>query len=432
MSIVTKLDTQETCQKCKNFDAFVVDRKEKLCQECFKRFIQGKLRRVMLSNKYKVNHKDQGLEKVMLAYSGSESSVCTLEMLLGLLDSQYENNNGKQGFELMVVNIHDDEENDDPVDDSVHHILAGHTTRVHYKTMDLTSFMTGKVLKRINVDNKFNIMVDDNEDENKTYGLQEVFDLIPNKTSMEDFKQVIYEEILLNLARANGCGTLLYCNHIGNLSSEILSLIIKGRGANVDDKINDKVIDFHGTPIQILNPVRELFIHEITLYNQISDLSQYTTPSKPVSNINKNMTVRQITDRYFNQVESAGYTSTIPTVLKIGEKLTAPSKFHHQTTCKICNNTIYQDPQLWLTRITVNDPEPLTTPEELEYAALYQRHIDTMKLVNSNFVPSDTSICYGCIISMNGVKPDTGLLWPMSDKEVLEEYIIDSDESDEE
>lgn len=408
---LSMLVTPSECQKCEK-QADLCNRKENMCHDCFNRFMRGKLRKCLRSDTYKVNSK-HGMHRVMLAFNGN-NSLSSLDMIQDLLHEQYLNF-GKTGFEVLVVNI--DEGNEvAAVFEKLKLHYKSNPVEINYKIIKLEQYLTGKNLIRISIDKKFNILVKPEQN----YTMSEILQLIPNKSSVEDFKQILYLELLLQEAKHEGCGTIMYNNSMNQLSSLVLSTLIKGRGSNLHIDINDTIIE----GIQIMNPLRELFEVELRYYNKLNELLPFETQPQELSKINKNLTINQITTRYLNQVESNGYASTIPTVLKISEKLIEPSKFHPVGSCKICNQTIYQNPKQWLNKITINDAAPLLEDSERDYLAQYLQSY----VADVEYDVSDLNVCYGCMVSMQGAQ---SIVWPSEDVQkqaILDEYILDSED----
>ena len=56
---IVYLTETEICQKCKTENAVVHARVEKLCSNCYIRFIRGKLRKQMHDERYKVKFEEQ-------------------------------------------------------------------------------------------------------------------------------------------------------------------------------------------------------------------------------------------------------------------------------------------------------------------------------------------------------------------------------------
>lgn len=349
----------------------------------------------------------------MLAFNGN-NSVSTLDMIQDLFQEQY-GNFGKTGFEMLVVHIDEGNGVGEVLEQLKQHYKSS-PVEINYKLVQLDDYLTGKNLIRISIDKKFNILVKPEQ----SFTMPEILQLIPNKSSIEDFKNILYRELLMEQARAEGCGTIMYNHSMNQLSSVVLSTLIKGRGSNLHVEINDTTVD----GIQVVNPLRELFEVELRYYNKLNQLNPFEIAPQELSKINKNLTINQITTRYLNHVEANGYASTIPTVLKISEKLVEPSKFNGIGNCKICNQTVYQNPKQWLSKITINDAAPLT--EELE--KLYLEQYLQACVADVEYDVSDLNVCYGCMVSMQGAE---SIVWPTESEQkqaILDEFIIDSEE----
>lgn len=400
-----------------------------MCDQCFIRSVSGKLRKLLQADIYRINSR-HGVHRILVAYNGNTSSLACLDMIMNLLKSQLESS-GKQGFEVVVLNIKEVE-----TEETKAHFKALNDLyhdKLKYRVVDINSFLLGTTIRRLSIDKKFNPLVANISDEN--YTLEDIIRLIPDKSSLQDFLDIIYTDIITRQAGEMECGTIIYGHSMTKLSSVSLSHIIKGRGSNINDKINDTTIN----GIHIKHPMRELFDNELEYYTKITTLDKLVLPlyqqaNQLLSTINKNLTVNQLTDKYLQQIEVNGYSSTIPTVVKISEKLVAPSKFAHETNpnCRICHQIIYQSPKYWLNKITENDPEELTSETEKGYLQQYQESLEASGAEKYQFGDSDIDVCYGCMVSINGIKSD-GFLWPVNreDSKVLEEYIIDEDSEEE-
>lgn len=396
------------CIKCNENPSTIVNRKEAMCNPCYNRFARGKLRKALSLDIYKVNSK-YGIHKILVSYSGSKASLATLDMLYDLMIEQKNRNNGKKGFEIVVVNIDEKERNSLPCSMSSNfETLRTKYEEVLFDVVNINDFLNGKKLIDYGIDKKFNVVIKKSD----KLTMDEIFQSI-DKSSQEDLTEILYDNILLDVCRAKQCGTIMYCETMNKLASESLSLIIKGRGTKIPEKINDTIIE----DIHIIHPIRDLYTKEIEYYNEINEISDLVVESnRVISNINKNMTVKEIVDRYLRNVEQSGYSSTIPTVVKISEKLVAPSKFsgNYTSKCNICGDTIYQDCKTWLSKITVNDSAPLIEDIEFEYLKMFQD-----QEVNEFDKSVDIPICYGCMVAMN--KPVT---WP-TDQDIINEYSLE-------
>lgn len=421
--------SEKLCQKCSTNKASILNRKESMCNNCFNRTVSGKLRKLLQAEIYKVSNKNPEPHKVLVAYNGNTSTVACLNMLLDLLQTQVQAT-GKQGFEIVVLTIN--EISNEQIKNqfkALNEHYSDSTSKFKYRIVDVASVLLGRRLQRLNIDKKFNIHVEQSSREDKSFSIDDIIQLIPDKSSLQDFMEIIYQDIIMTQAKELECGTIIYGHSMTKLSSISLSNIIKGRGSSVASKIND--IDIDG--IHIKHPVRELFDNELEYYNQANHIAHlvFQQQHKLLSTINKNLTVNQLTDKYLQQIELNGYSSTIPTVVKISEKLTTPTKFvsDENPICEICHQVIYQSPKAWLNKITETEPAELQNEEEKNYFRQYEESLQGGKINKYSYKPAEgMEICYGCMVSMNRVGDD-GILWPVEkDEAVLQEYIIDEDE----
>ncbi|KAK6458925.1 cytoplasmic tRNA 2-thiolation protein 2 [Scheffersomyces xylosifermentans] len=448
-------DTQTLCQRCKIEKAILISRKEHFCHNCFIRFIRGKQRKQMLDDRYKVRYgpaaEKFGTQKVLLALSGGVSSLVLLDVMSSLLQEQYKSHKGKQGFELVILNV--DEFDLEALDRHVNDILPQLVSRyapieVDYKVLSLESYIIDQnMLQKVLLSKDFTALQSSIELD-KEYTVTDILKLCPNKSSVEDLLTIMYDELILRTAYLEGCETIIYGHSMTRIANEIIALTVKGRGSNIYQAISDHTVHFRGKEFSILFPLRDVLYAEVVAYANLEDLKEFEVKSTVVkSKITKNLTIRDLTTNYFSQLDATGYASTASTVVKTGEKLGAPQVSHEMGSCQICGVYIYQDAKEWLRRITVNDAAPVETEEEKEYVELYKETFgnpEEADVTNSKPV----NICYGCIVTLGGVKQDTGFVWPVKNKEedgerplsniysfnkqdILDEYILTDDEDEE-
>lgn len=444
------------CQRCKSQDAILISRKEKFCKNCFIRFIRGKQRKQMQDDMYKVKYgpiaEKLGHQKVLLALSGGPSSLVLLDVMASLLQEQYEAHKGKQGFELIIVNLDEYELNklNKRVQDVIPELLKRYEpVPVKFQVLSLDSYVDQETLQSISLRKDFTGVVGE-LDKSKEYRLMDLLDMCPNKSSAEDLLTIVYDHLILNVAYKEDCQTVIYGHSMTRLANEIIALTVKGRGSIIHRAIADHTTKYLDKDIRILFPLRDVLYAELLAYAEISDLNKYVIESTiEKSKVTKNLTIRDITTNYFKQLDATGYASTASTVVKTGEKLGAPQDQQVLAHCQVCGDDIYRDPREWLRRITVNDPAPVETDEEREYVELYKRTFGELEEKNIDGEP--LSICYGCLVTLGGVKQQLGFTWPirqhgqaekielkwvhrddeMEKKKILDEYVLTDDEDDE-
>lgn len=430
------------CQRCKDERAILISRKEHFCKRCFIRFIRGKQRKQMQDDRFRVKYGEVaeklGTQRVLLALSGGMSSLVLTDVIASLLQEQYEAHKGRQGYELLIVNIDEFEMKslNQKAGKMIKKLLYRYSpVNVKYKILDINSFILDQeLLQKVVLTKHFSAFEQQIDLEGK-YSVKDLLNLCPNKSSVEDFLVVIYEELILRTAYMEGCQTIVYGHNMTRIANEVIALTVKGRGSNIYRAVSDHTDNFRSKEFQIIFPLRDVLAAEIAAYRDLSGLNEFVLQStKPVSNITKNMTIKDITTQYFNNLDNSGYASTASTVVKTADKLGAPKFDGHSSDCQICGVEIPHDPKAWLQRITVSDAHPLETDEERAYAAQYAAQCGSDN--ESNDSQAMLSVCYGCIVSLGGVKADTGFIWPVKTpmdehREILQEYVLTDDSDDE-
>lgn len=423
----------QLCLRCKVENAILMARKEVFCKSCFIRFVRGKQRKQMQDDVYKVKYgpliEKLGVQKVLLALSGGPSSLVLLDVIGSLLQDQFEGHNGKQGFELVILNLDEFELN--TLNKKIQDVLPALTARypsigIQYKVLSLNEYILDtEMIERIIIDKEFTGFTQKLHQKHK---LTDLLAMCPTKSSVEDLLTIVYDELILRTAYVEKCQTIVYGHSMTRIANEIIALTVKGRGSIVYKAISDHTVNFRDQEFKILFPLRDVLYAEIIAYYKLVELDQYEVQSTIAkSKITKNLTIRDLTTNYFNMLDSTGYASTASTVVKTGEKLGKPNFNGVLANCRVCGVEIYQDPREWLRRITVNDSAPLETDAEIAYSELYK----------SSFPPIlDTTqstridICYGCIVTLGGVKQDTGFIWPLKNDDVTgltNNYIVTND-----
>jgi len=439
------LDENIPCQRCKTEIAVLVSRKEKFCKGCFLRFIRGKQRKQMQDEKYKVkygkNELNSQTQRVLLTLSCGVSSLVLLDVMASLLKEQYDMHKGKQGFELVVLNINEYELRslDRNVKDALKQLVERFKPfNFTYKILSLESYVLDQsLLEKIVLNGDFTAF-SQSLNKDKKYTLSELLSLCPNKSSLEDLLTIIYDELILRTAYLESCETILYGHSMTRIANEIIALTVKGRGSSIYQTVSDHTVKFRNKDFKIMFPLRDVLFAEIIAYSKLSELDIFTVEStKPVSKITKNMTIRDLTTNYFNQLDATGYASTASTVVKTGDKLGAPKFEEESSICQVCGTEIHQDPKDWLRRITVNKSAPLETDEEKEYAEQYKKAFSLIEEGTGGRQNTPINICYGCTVTISGIKSESGFIWPIKnteideEREILNEYILTDDEDDE-
>lgn len=412
-------DSQYKCQRCNNESAVLIARKEKFCAGCFVFFMKGKQRKLMLDERYKVKYgavaERLGTQKVLLPLSFGISSLVLLDMIASLLQEQNLAHKGKQGFELMVMCI-EEEENATKIA-LLDKLLASYSpVKIDYKVVTLDSYIVDPLM-RLRVSETFAVIGKTAPEETLT--IPQLLEHASTRSLRADLLSIIRSELIFHTAHAEQCQTILFGHSMTRLANEVISLTVKGRGLEIHTSVVDRTASYAGKYIHIIFPLRDILFAEISAVMKLSShLAEYVVIKEQKSFLVKNMTVEALVGQYFSNLDATGYASTASTVVKTAEKLGAP-KASVTAVCRVCGAEIHQDPRQWVNEITVSKGSPLTTEEEKAYAKQYS---DAMDEDASGEI---ISACYGCTVTLIGA--GDGFTWPVraTKQEILDEYVLE-------
>lgn len=383
--------------------------------------------------KVKYNKAAEHPERILLAFSGGLSSLVLLDIMVSLLKEQKNMHRDRQGFELLIVAI--DESNLKAFQNNISDIITLLATymdfQINYKILDINDFFADlHLLKTITIDEDYSAWCSVIQHD-KTYTYQDIVNMCPDKSSAEDVLSIIFGKLLLMTAEAESCQTIIYANSMTRLANEVLAMIVRGRGAEVHQKVTDSVQKYNGKEIEVIFPLRDVLFAEVEAYAHLAGLESYMLQEEnPKSGkIIRNMTVRDLTTGYFKNLDATGYASTASTVVKTAEKL-GETRSKQDRLCLFCGTDLQKDPEEWLRNITVSQPAPLVSEEDHNNYAEYlssnlSRHNDAL---HDQRLP--LGVCYGCMVTLRGGGSQANsIVWPVaestsSDQKVLDEYII--------
>lgn len=395
----------------------------------------------MLDERYKVKYGQVadrlGVQKVLLPLSYGASSLVLLDMVASLLQEQNLAHKGKQGFELVVVHLKEPNLSGNASDNSETDsdfasggkkfkelALQYSPVNIEYHEVDIERAVLTAAMK-ITVNNQFGVIASpssSDEAEKRTIG--DALRACATRSLQEDLLSLMKNELIRGLSLKTGCKTIIYGHSMTRLANEVISLTVKGRGLTIHESVINKSIEYNQQELQVIFPLRDILKAEviaILLFNEA--LQKFLLPdAKPGSRLAKNMTVRDLTTQYFDNLDATGYASTASTVVKTAEKLAGP-KEPQQGTCDVCGSSIHHQPQKWLSDITVSIAAPLTTEDEEEYARQYGTSEGSAE-------GKELRVCYGCTVTLAGSGKQ--FEWPMraTAQEIIDEFVLTDDEDE--
>ncbi|SGZ54527.1 CIC11C00000001852 [Sungouiella intermedia] len=354
----------------------------------------------MLDERYKVKYgavlERLGTQRVLLPLSFGPSSLVLFDMIASLLQEQNLAHKGKQGFELVVLHLQEDEQA---------------AEKIKFKIVNADDWKLSDKMK-ISVSNEFDVIAQKLDSKSETaLTVSHLLELSPSRSLRADLLAIIYEDTIFQTAH-------------DAMATEVISLTVKGRGLQISQEIADGPRSYGDHSVHVIFPLREVLFAEVDAVLKLREgLLQYMKISEePQTRIVKNMTVQALTSQYFDNLDATGYASTASTVVKTAEKLGGP-KDPKTGICQICGCDIHQDARKWLRNITVAEAAPLVKDEQRKYAEAYE-----LEFRANDVSGVGLTVCYGCTTTLAGA--GSGFVWPVraSKEEILDEYVLTDDE----
>lgn len=260
---------------------------------------------------------------------------------------------------------------------------------VKFEVMNLEEFYLNKPLFDVQIENNSAKLV---KSESQSFAdFPEYIGKTTNTSAREDILFNIQWKSVLDYAKANGFASVLFTNNMSSLAIKIMSSIVKGRGAEVAQILQDE-----NDEDRILYPVRDILQSEVTEYNKLLGLN-LLLPQKYFDELKtevvnlRTATMDELLSDYFINLEKNGYQIMVSTVVSTVMKLDNSKKVTEK--CEVCGFKMAANPTKWMNDITVGDVQ----------------------------VDSSDKVCYGCMASF--AKSNTP--WPAEKQAILDEYILD-------
>ncbi|SCW02420.1 LAFE_0F06040g1_1 [Lachancea fermentati] len=471
------MSAPRSCQRCKVSSASVLSRKEYFCDTCFRKFVSLKQRKQMMSGEYfqqlfKVIYQDKkktqeeadminNESRILVPLSLGSSSLVLLDILNDTLTEQKLTHKGKTGFQVDVITLFLTSEATkvrEFVEKLKSERYVSNYDKLNFHLIDIQSFFqSGTHLFRVILDDISYTAKKSKLNENE-YSVQGLLESFTNRSAREDIFSILVERLIKTFAYQHSFKAILWGHSMTRLADGIISSVVKGRGSQIPDALDDENMDSsYECRFKNLHPLRDVLLSEIDAYCFITGLTEYTYQYRPQQNLllasdstkgsnnatsrlARNMTINELARQYFENIEE-GYSNIISTVVRTGAKLTSPiDTLSEQQQCCICEQRIYKDGSAWLRDITVNNGHPLEGREDEAYFKLWsesqqgQERSGYISLKTQMAAKGlDAPICYGCIITLGDVKNKT-ICWPICEeiesRKVLNEFIIGDDSDD--
>lgn len=422
----------DLCKRCKKQKTTILSRKDTFCDPCFVRFIRGKQRKQMQSEKFKVKFKktDNGT-RILMDMRNNHESYAMFDIVFSMLVEQLtQGPKAVRGFDLVVCVIKDSQ---DQVNIEGIKEMYGESELerlgIQFLVIDPEAYIKMHHYEHLRLDlKKFETIKF--SDSSSGFSYENVIAQVSDKSTREDIVEILHEDMLVQASVDNKCTMIAKPFSMTKLAVDILSDTIRGRGSEIPRFSRNEYVG----SFEMIYPLRDILSSEIKIYSSIQNLNSLSlelTKTQNISNIStKNKTVKDMVLEYFQTLE-VEYPEVVSTVVKIGGKLTNPEPLGQNKKCEICKVTIFHHPKTWLEQITVPG---FVGPRNEEEEANFRRYLDSITEEN---VEEDKNVgfdekvnlCYGCMVTL-GVSEVKDFQWPQrpTKEEVLAEYIISDGE----
>ena len=319
------------CARCHNERLTFAIRAEKLCKECFVKYVHTKVIKRLESNKIRGGF-NEPVRHILLALSLGVSSVS----LLHLLDTQLKerSHQGRHpGFVLHLLFI----------DESS---IAGRTS-LQKQIQTVRSTFSAHEIDAIPIQDcfKYGINIDEysrgkgqSEDQatDPLQRLETCLTTVGSATSKADLIHITRGRLIAAFAERKGCTHIVCGDTTTRLAERTLAETAKGRGGHLPWLVADNVA-LYG--VERSYPLRDLLRKELLIYVSIMDppltvfMSDDADPG-PAASLKGN-SIDLMMGQYFASVEES-YPSIVANVVKTTAKLNPSISAQDARTCDLC------------------------------------------------------------------------------------------------
>lgn len=320
------------CRRCNEESANQQIRSEKVCSKCFTQYVTTKTIKRMET--YRIRGSTVAPRKLLFPLSFGPSSAALLHILDQHLQGQFDRMN-RAAYEIYVVHIDLYLEIADREDSAK--LLEKYKARFPRHTY--SSFGLEDALLLDNIDWKalgLPLPTEQEAQKTGTERLQALVGAMPSATSRKDIATTLLTRLLVDVAKRNGCESILFGDSTTRLAEKTLTETAKGRGFSLPWQVSDGMSS-HGVGFNY--PLRDLLKKELVTFSslttpQLTDLIIYQNASSHISASSKLTTIDDLMVQYFESVEE-NYPSIVANVVRTSSKL-KPMSGDATTACGLC------------------------------------------------------------------------------------------------
>ena len=203
---------------------------------------------------------------------------------------------------------------------------------------------------------------------------------MPSATSRTDVSSTLLTRLLVDVARRNGCESILFADSTTRLAEKTLTETAKGRGFSLPWQVSDGMSPYG---IGFNYPLQDLLKKELVAFSSLTappltSLIAFQAPSSQTSVSSKLTTIDDLMAQYFESVEE-NYPSIVANVVRTSSKL-QPLTGDESAACGLCGI-------------------PVSRGTDGIYGWGGDQNLDS-RAAKAEGV--DSILCYGCSRSING------------------------------
>jgi cytoplasmic tRNA 2-thiolation protein 2 len=272
--------------------------------------------------------------KLLFPLSFGPSSASLLHILDQHLQGQYDRMN-RAAYELIVVHIDLHLDVADQKDSS--ELLEKYKSRFPRHTY--SSFGLEEALHSDDIDWKALNMLELTQNDPKKPGTEQLQQLIGSMlsaTSRADVITTLLTRLLVDVAKRNGCESILFADSTTRLAEKALTETAKGRGFSLPWQVSDGMSPYG---LGFNYPLRDLLKKELVAFSSLAtppltDLVISQGSSSQISASSKLTTIDDLMAQYFESVEE-NYPSIVANVVRTSSKL-QPLTGDETSACGLC------------------------------------------------------------------------------------------------
>ncbi len=320
------------CARCGATNASLVVRSERLCKDCFAKYVISKIVKRLETNKLRGRYHD-AQKSLLIPVSFDVSSICLLHALDQQLRKRVESGH-HAGYTLHVLCIDESSVREGPDVQTLLPLLKDMFPGYVYSVHSLEDCLAYGVDLESLIPKPGG--VGSHEQSNGSIPLVDLISSLPSATSRVDVVDILRRRLTAAIAKRNSCDSILYSDSTTKLAERILAETVKGRGGALPWLTSDNVV-MDGIPYSY--PLRDLLQKELVLYVNVlfPSLKQLIVSSETEKSVvsSKDMTIDGLINQYFESVEE-GFPSIVANVVRTTGKLAVRSELGGGKVCDLC------------------------------------------------------------------------------------------------